>query len=72
MMVHIHFQLPEGTVSLQGSDKYVQASVSNVKGKTLPGTGGMGTILFTVGGAAVVLLAGALFVVYMRRRKVEE
>ena len=38
----------------------------------LPGTGGMGTVLFTVGGAAVVLLAGALFVVYMRKRKVEE
>ena len=38
----------------------------------LPGTGGMGTVIFTVGGAAIVLLAGAMFVVYMRRRKNEE
>ena len=38
----------------------------------LPGTGGMGTVLFTVGGAAIVLLAGALFVVYMRKRKADE
>lgn len=47
-------------------------TVNNISGQKLPGTGGMGTILFTVGGAAVVLLAGALFVVYMRKRKVEE
>ena len=39
---------------------------------TLPGTGGMGTVLFTVGGAAIVLAAGAMFVVYMRKRKTEE
>lgn len=46
--------------------------VTNTKGQTLPGTGGMGTVLFTVGGAAVVLLAGAMFVAYMRKRKNEE
>ena len=47
-------------------------SVTNYKGQTLPGTGGMGTILFTVGGAAIVLLAGTMFVIYMKKRKVEE
>lgn len=47
-------------------------TVMNVKGQALPGTGGMGTVLFTVGGAAIVLLAGALFVVYLRKRKTEE
>ncbi len=46
--------------------------VGNTPGHTLPITGGMGTVLFTVGGAAIVLLAGVLFVVYMRKRKVEE
>ena len=46
--------------------------VVDYPGQILPGTGGMGTVLFTVGGAAVVLLAGVLFVVYMRKRKVEE
>jgi len=44
----------------------------NTLKSTLPGTGGMGTVLFTVGGAAVVLLAGALFVVYMKKRKIKE
>ncbi len=46
--------------------------VINYPGSTLPGTGGMGTILFTVGGAAIVLLAGTMFVIYMKKRKVEE
>ena len=40
--------------------------------QTLPGTGGIGTYLFTIGGAAIVLLAGVLFVFYMRKRKTEE
>lgn len=47
-------------------------NVNNPKLGSLPGTGGMGTVLFTVGGASIVLLAGAMFVVYMRKRKNEE
>ena len=39
---------------------------------SLPGTGGIGTVLFTVGGAAIVLLAGVMFVLYMRKRRNEE
>lgn len=67
----------EGVVTVTGAtldntDKYYSTTITNTPQEALPGTGGMGTILFTVGGAAVVLLAGALFVVYMRRRKVEE
>jgi len=46
--------------------------IDNPPTEALPGTGGMGTVLFTVGGAAIVLLAGALFVVYMRKRKADE
>lgn len=47
-------------------------TVNNTPKSNLPGTGGMGTILFTVGGAAIVLLAGAMFVLYMKKRRVEE
>jgi len=36
---------------------------------TLPKTGGMGTILFTVGGIALIGLAVILFVTAARRRK---
>lgn len=46
--------------------------ITNYKGNELPGTGGIGTTLFTVGGVAVVLLAGFMFIVYMRKRKIEE
>jgi len=46
--------------------------VANTPQENLPGTGGMGTVLFTVGGAAIVMLAGVLFVAYMRKRKNEE
>ena len=54
------------------ADGGYKKTVDNPLTESLPGTGGMGTVLFTVGGAAVVLLAGAMFVVYMRKRKVEE
>lgn len=39
---------------------------------SLPGTGGIGTYIFTFGGAAVVLFAGFMFVLYMRKRRTEE
>ena len=58
------------TTSGTNGDKIIK--VVDPEADKLPGTGGMGTTLFTVGGAAVVLLAGFLFVVYMRKRKVEE
>ena len=59
-------------IAFTAADSAFDATVENEPLNSLPGTGGMGTVLFTVGGAAVVLLAGFLFVVYMRRRKVEE
>ena len=49
-----------------------EINVENYPGQLLPGTGGAGTILFTVGGAAIVLLAGVLFVFYMKKRRIEE
>lgn len=49
-----------------------EKEIINTPTGSLPGTGGMGTVLFTVGGAAIVMLAGVLFVAYMRKRKNEE
>lgn len=44
-------------------------TVEDEKGLTLPGTGGIGTTIFTVGGLALVVLAGVLFIVYMKKQK---
>lgn len=42
--------------------------VENVRGTILPGTGGMGTVLFTVIGVALVLIVAASFVISRRKR----
>lgn len=59
------------TISVD-TDHNGSVTIENIKGKTLPGTGGMGTIMFTVGGAAIILFAGVMFVLYMRKRRSEE
>ena len=46
-----------------------QAQITNTKGTTLPGTGGIGTTLFTFGGIALILIAGVMFIVYTRKQK---
>lgn len=51
---------------------YGTTTILNVAGQTLPGTGGMGTVIFTVAGAGVVLVAGIMLIVYMKKRKIEE
>ena len=43
-------------------------NVVNVKGSSLPSTGGMGTVLLYVAGIAVFVLAGATLVMALRRR----
>lgn len=35
----------------------------------IPNTGGVGTMMFTIGGASLIALAGVLFVVVMKKRK---
>lgn len=49
-----------------------EMTIENTPGQTLPGTGGIGTTLFTIGGAAIVLVAGFMFVLYMKKRNAEE
>ena len=47
-------------------DKIVE--VENVRGTILPGTGGMGTVLFTVIGIGLVLIIAASFVISRRKQ----
>ena len=42
--------------------------IENSTGTILPGTGGMGTVLFTVVGVVLALLIGASFVISRRKR----
>lgn len=44
------------------------ADIVNTKGSALPSTGGMGTVMLYVAGAAVFVLAGATLVMALRRR----
>lgn len=69
--------ITDGTPAISGNFLYNGASANNQDvinnaAETLPGTGGMGTTLFTVGGAVIVLMAGFMFVLYMRKRRTEE
>ncbi len=61
-----------GTYTFTGAKDDGTVEVINVQGQTLPGTGGAGTVIFTVAGAGVVLVAGIMLIVYMKKRKVEE
>ncbi|MCC8106947.1 MAG: SpaH/EbpB family LPXTG-anchored major pilin [Clostridiales bacterium] len=44
-------------------------TVEDEKGLTLPGTGGIGTTLFTFGGLALVILAAIMFIVYTKKQR---
>ncbi len=43
--------------------------ITNHQGTTLPGTGGIGTTLFTFGGLALVILAAIMFIVYTKKQR---
>lgn len=61
-----------GTDKISDTENDNMKTIVNIKGQELPGTGGMGTIIFTVAGAGVVLVAGIMLIVYMKKRKIEE
>ena len=50
-------------------DIYVQVTVEDHAGFTLPGTGGIGTVIFAVGGAAIMVLGAILLIVYKAKSK---
>ena len=71
----MYYNVSEGgayTDAANYSDGYLYHELYNEYLDQLPATGGMGTVLFTAGGIAVILMAGALFVVYMKKRNAEE
>ena len=43
------------------------AKIENSRGTILPGTGGMGTVIFTVAGLVLILGVGASFVISRKR-----
>lgn len=59
-------QTADDTVNVGDTDSYT-ITVENNKGTLLPGTGGMGTVIFTVVGVAVVA-GGAIWMVQRNRR----
>lgn len=68
----VKFTSTSANVTHNDTNKQFETEVINYPGQQLPGTGGMGTTLFTIGGAGVVLLAGGLLAFYMKKRRTEE
>lgn len=58
----------DATEEEKHSSGYVSLQVKNHQGFTLPTTGGMGTVLFTAAGIALMGLGLAALVLYLRRR----
>lgn len=58
----------EAKIEVEAADGYVPLTVINTTGFTLPTTGGMGTVLFTAAGIALMGLGLAALVLYLRRR----
>ena len=56
----------EGVV---GGTALMEDAIPNTKLSTLPGTGGIGTTIFTIGGCAIMIAAAALFFAGRRREK---
>jgi len=61
-----------GALNYDGTAGALEARIVDPKADELPATGGIGTVLFTAGGISIVLIAGALFVMYMKKRNGEE
>ena len=58
----------ENLASADGANGYVGLTVENSKGFDLPLTGGIGTVLFTAGGIALVISAVVLLLVANRKK----
>ena len=68
----LHFKFTNNPDGDEAKSGVLSHDLFNQYNDTLPATGGIGTVLFTAGGIAVILMAGALFVVYMKKRNAEE
>lgn len=60
-----------GTVTTETSDgkTYYVITITNEAGKELPSTGGSGTLLYTIGGLAIISMATFMYVYLLRRNK---
>ena len=56
----------EVNYTTSGADYTVEAQFANIQ---IPHTGGTGTMMYTIGGIAIIALAGALLFVYRKNRK---
>ena len=53
---------------MSNNQKSKTFTVGNTPGTALPNTGGSGTLLFTAGGFALILMAGALLIGRRKRK----
>ena len=60
--------LGDETLTTNVTEEAIEFTVVNIIGRVLPGTGGMGTALFTVLGIAMISTAAVVAVVYKKRR----
>jgi len=60
------------TFTFNATSGNLENTIFNNYDDKLPATGGIGTVLFTAGGISIVLIAGALFVMYMKKRNAED
>lgn len=58
-----------GETGSSSTPSQTKVTVEDEKGLTLPGTGGIGTTLFTFGGLALVILAAIMFIVYTKKQR---
>ena len=60
-----------GNVTTETSDgkTYYVITITNEAGKELPSTGGSGTLLYTIGGLAIISMAAFMYVYLLRRNK---
>ncbi len=56
----------------EAKDSIAEATVINKKGTTLPGTGGIGTTIFYLGGGAMATIGGVYLISKRRMKKSEE
>jgi len=69
------FVFENSTEVVDGNTIHIGQLINEIQNEyddRLPATGGMGTVLFTAGGISIVLIAGALFVMYMKKKNSEE
>lgn len=61
--------ISDNTKEIAVNSDGLSADIKNTKGFTLPGTGGIGTTIFTVVGISIILLGCSMILIYMKKTK---